>query len=184
VQLSLLLSLIILPNKHHSLCITHRIFPDEQIPRPNRLDANRVEKSKAFSESSNWLQNFVLEPNSSKVHTWNNVFLVSCLFALFIDPFFYFIPLFSQTYMDKPCVGKDRRLSIAMTVMRSLADLFYMLNIVVKFNTAYVGRHSRVLDNGDLVTDPREIRRSYIRSPDFIRDILAAVPLPQVFTVL
>jgi cyclic nucleotide gated channel, plant len=130
------------------------------------------------------VQNFVLDPSSNKVLAWNRVFLVSCLFALFIDPFFYFIPLFSQTKLGTSCVGKDKHLSITMTVMRSLADLFYILNIVVKFNTAYISRHSRVLGKGDLITDPKEIRRHYISSPDFVRDILAAVPVPQVSVIL
>lgn len=164
--------------------MTYRIFPDEQIPRPDRFGANRVEKTKAFAEPSNRLQNFVLDPSSNIVLTWNRVFLVSCLFALFIDPFFYFIPLFSQTKQGTLCVGKDKRLSITMTVMRSLADLFYMLNIAVKFNTAYISPNSRMLGKGELVTDPKDIRWQYIRSSDFVRDMLAAVPLAQVTLVL
>ncbi|KAJ4773362.1 cyclic nucleotide-gated channel 6 [Rhynchospora pubera] len=157
-----------------------RIFPDEQMLRPDRLGVNRVDKTKAFVESSNRGQKYVLDPSSNDFLVWNRIFLVSCLFALFIDPFFYFIPLFVVNEDNTSCVRKDEKLSITITVLRSLADLFYMLNIAVKFNTAYVSPNSRVLGKGELVTDPKEIRRQYIRSPDFVRDILAAVPLPQI----
>lgn len=161
---------------------THRIFPDVQIPRAERVGVTVTHKStKAFADPNNnnrW-QNLVLDPSSNIVLTWNRVFLISCLFALFIDPFFYFIPLFVST-SSLSCVGKDNRLSITITVMRSLADFFYMFNIAVKFNTAYVRPNSRVLGKGDLVTNPNQIRRHYIRSPDFVRDILAAVPVPQI----
>lgn len=64
--------------------------------------------------------------------------------------------------------------------MRSLADFFYMFNIAVKFNTAYVRPNSSELGKGDLVTNPNQIRRHYVRSPDFVRDILAAVPVAQI----
>ena len=106
---------------------------------------------------------------------------MACLFALFIDPFFYYLPLIRQNGNVSSCVAKDQGLSIRITVLRSLADLFYMLNIAIKFHTAYVDPKSRVLGKGELVVDIKKIQRRYIRT-DFFVDILAAVPLPQVKT--
>ncbi|TVU10429.1 hypothetical protein EJB05_43957 [Eragrostis curvula] len=172
----------------------NRIFPDErqnhskslyQVARADRFGANRTdvknpEKLKGFSEGNIPWHRRILEPGGSIVLTWNRVFLVSCLFALFIDPFFYYVPLVRHDEADNSaCVAKDQRLSIWITVLRSLADLFYMLNIAIKFHTAYVDPKSRVLGKGELVVDIKKIQQRYMRT-DFAIDLLAAVPLPQV----
>ncbi|KAK3132687.1 hypothetical protein QOZ80_6AG0526330 [Eleusine coracana subsp. coracana] len=172
----------------------NRIFPDErqnqskplyQVGRADRFGANRIdvknpEKLKVFSEGNKPWHWRILDPGGSIVLTWNRVFLVSCLFALFIDPFFYYIPLVRQNEDNNhACIAKDERLSICITVLRSLADLFYMLNIAIKFHTAYVDPKSRVLGKGELIVDINKIQRRYIRT-DFFIDLLAAVPLPQV----
>jgi cyclic nucleotide gated channel, plant len=102
------------------------------------------------------------------------------LFALFIDPFFYYHPLIREDKHDNSaCVAKEQQLSIWITVLRSLADLFYMLNIAIKFHTAYVDPKSRVLGKGELIMDINKIQQRYIRT-DFFIDLLSAVPLPQV----
>jgi cyclic nucleotide gated channel, plant len=123
----------------------------------------------------------ILDPRSSVLLTWNRVYLVACLFALFIDPFFYYLPF--VRVRDKTsgvsCVAKDQRLRNTMTVLRTLADLFYVLNIAIKFHTAYVDQKSRVLGKGELVVDLKKIQQRYIRS-DLCIDILASIPLPQV----
>jgi cyclic nucleotide gated channel, plant len=171
-----------------------RIFPDERhnhskplyhVARTDRFGANRIDaknpdKLKVPSEGNKpWLRH-ILDPGSSIVLTWNRVFLVSCLFALFIDPFFYYLPLIREDEdNNSACVAKDQQLSRCVTVLRSLADLFYMLNIAIKFHTAYVDPKSRVLGKGELILDIKKIQQRYFRT-DFFIDLLSAVPLPQV----
>ncbi|CAM0953425.1 unnamed protein product [Alopecurus aequalis] len=170
---------------------TNRIFPDErhdqsklpfqaaQVDRfaANRIDAKNREKLKLLNEGNKpWERG--ADPGSSMVLRWNRVYLMACLFTLFIDPFFYYLPLVRQEG-GTSCIAKDSRLSATITVLRSLADLFYVLNIVVKFHTAYVDPKSRVLGKGELIVDLKRIQRRYIRTDLFI-DLLAAVPLPQV----
>ncbi|KAL6601416.1 hypothetical protein ACP70R_044636 [Stipagrostis hirtigluma subsp. patula] len=169
----------------------NRIFPDErrnqskslyQAARADRFGANRIdaknaEKLKVFNEVNIPWHRRILDPGSNVVLTWNRVYLVACLFALFIDPFFYYLPLVRKE--ESPCVAKDERLSVTITVLRSLADLFYMMNIAIKFHTAYVDPKSRVLGKGELVVDIKKIQQRYIRT-DFFIDLLAAVPIPQV----
>jgi cyclic nucleotide gated channel len=60
-------------------------------------------------------------------------------------------------------------------------DLFYVIQIVIKFMTAYINPSSKlgVFGRGDLVTDPNEIAKKYLRS-DFAVDLLASLPVPQV----
>ncbi|KAL5201803.1 hypothetical protein ABZP36_036157 [Zizania latifolia] len=172
--------------------ITNRIFPDErqdqfklpyQVTRADRFGANRVdakttEKNKVPNEGNRPWHHRILDPGSSMVLTWNRVFLGSCLFALFIDPFFYYMPIQNDS-STHPCIAKDERLIITITVLRTLADLFYVLNIMVKFHTAYVDPKSRVLGKGELVMDLKKIQQRYLRT-DFFVDLLAAIPLPQV----
>lgn len=174
---------------------TNRIFPDErqdQFKLPfqaaradrfgvNRIDAKTTEKIKVISEGNIPWHRRILDPGSSMVLMWNRVFLGSCLFALFIDPFFYYLPLVHvlDESTNRSCIAKDRRLSITITVLRTFADLFYMLNIMVKFHTAYVDPKSRVLGKGELVLDLKRIQRRYLRT-DFFIDLLATIPLPQV----
>lgn len=133
-----------------------------------------------FNEGNKPWHRRILDPGSNIILRWNRVYLVACLFALFLDPFFYYLPLVTQEKITgSPCVAKDQRLSITITVLRSLFDLFYMLNIAIKFHTAYVDPKSRVLGKGELVVDIKKIQQRYIRT-DFCIDLLAAVPLPQV----
>lgn len=175
---------------------TNRIFPDErqdqfklpyQAARADRFGANRIdgknlEKHKLLSEGNKSWHHRILDPGSSMLLTWNRVYLMACLFALFIDPFFYYLPLVRKETSESDsisCVTKDQRLSVTITVLRSLADLFYMLNIAIKFHTAYVDPKSRVLGKGELVVDLKKIQQRYFRT-DFCIDLLAAVPLPQI----
>ncbi|KAJ1290797.1 hypothetical protein BS78_02G270700 [Paspalum vaginatum] len=172
---------------------TNRIFPDErqnqskplyQAARADRFGANRIdvknaEKLKVLNENNTPWHQRILDPGSNIVLRWNRVYLMACLFALFIDPFFYYLPLVRKDDKGYSCVANDHGLSVRITVLRSLADLFYMLNIAIKFRTAYVDPKSRVLGKGELVVDIKKIQQRYIRT-DFFVDILAAVPLPQV----
>lgn len=124
----------------------------------------------------------ILDPGSEIVLKWNRVFIVSCLLALFVDPLYFYLPGVGGS-KESWCVKTDGNLRIIVTCFRTLADLFYMLHVVLKFRTAYVAPSSRVFGRGELVMDPKKIARRYIRS-DFFIDLIATLPLPQVRTCL
>jgi cyclic nucleotide gated channel len=111
---------------------------------------------------------------------WNYVFRIACFVALFMDPLYFYVPRIINEARTQ-CVGKDRHLATIITVFRSIADLFYIIQIVIKFMTAYINPRSKlgVFGRGDLVTDPDEIAKKYIRS-DFAVDLVASLPIPQV----
>ncbi|XP_008782071.2 cyclic nucleotide-gated ion channel 17-like [Phoenix dactylifera] len=170
---------------------TVRFYTDEkdqgkpmyQVQRPGTIDASipwgrRFGRSRVFPGGRKSWQKQILDPGSYVVLIWNRAFLVACLVALFIDPLFFYLPLI-ETDKDYSCVTMDRRLNITITCVRSLVDLFYILNIVVKFHTAFVAPSTRVFGRGELVMDPREIERRYMRSEFFI-DLAAALPFPQI----
>ncbi|WCJ42095.1 cyclic nucleotide-gated channel 18 [Euphorbia peplus] len=118
----------------------------------------------------------ILDPDSDIVTYWNYVFLITSIIALFIDPLFFFLPYANS---DGACLSNDLDHAILITYFRSMADVFFVLHIFLKFRTAFVAPSSRVFGRGELVMDAREISRRYLRS-DFLIDFAAALPLPQI----
>ncbi|XP_058188281.1 cyclic nucleotide-gated ion channel 18-like [Rhododendron vialii] len=140
-----------------------------------RRQSHRHHHHLASSISSLWRHRQILDPNGDVVTLWNHVFLVTCLVALFIDPLYFFLP-----YVGGPaCMTTDTALGVAITFFRTLADLFYLLHMVIKFRTAFISPSSRVFGRGELVMDPHEIAVRYLKS-DFIVDLAATLPLPQI----
>ncbi|XP_076916791.1 cyclic nucleotide-gated ion channel 17-like [Bidens hawaiensis] len=134
--------------------------------------------SNLFPEDHEPWRKRILDPGSEIVLKWNHVFIVSCLLALFIDPLYFYLPGV-RVDEDSWCVRTDLNLRITVTAFRTIADLFYMLHVVIKFRTAYVAPSSRVFGRGELVMDPKKISRRYIRT-DFFVDLIATLPLPQI----
>ncbi|CAI0455370.1 unnamed protein product [Linum tenue] len=118
----------------------------------------------------------ILDPDSDIVTYWNHVFLLTSILALFIDPLYFFLPLVVAKDL---CFSFDHHLAVKITCYRSIADLFFILHIVLKFRTAFVAPNTRVFGRGELVMDSNEIAHRYLRS-DFVIDVAAALPLPQV----
>lgn len=169
---------------------TVRFYPDErhnpakpmyQLPKPggiSRVNPGNVGKSKVFPEDHEPWRKRILDPGSDIVLNWNHVFLVSCLVALFIDPLYFYLPSVHNGN-NTSCIKLDQSLNIIVTVFRTVADLFYILHMVIKFRTAYVAPSSRVFGRGELVMDPKKIARKYLKT-DFFVDLAAALPLPQI----
>jgi cyclic nucleotide gated channel len=121
----------------------------------------------------------ILDPDSDIVTHWNHVFLIASLIALFIDPLYFYLP----STGGPACLSADNRLVIAVTLLRSVTDLFYLLHMIMKFRTAFVAPTSRVFGRGELVMDGREIAMRYLKS-DFIVDFAAMLPVPQACPTL
>ncbi|KAF8400415.1 hypothetical protein HHK36_013713 [Tetracentron sinense] len=135
-------------------------------------------RSKVFPEDHEPWQKRILDPGSELVLQWNRVFLFSCLVSLFVDPLYFYLPSVRGQGASS-CMKMDFNLSIVVTCFRTIADLFYLLHMVIKFRTAYVAPSSRVFGRGELVMDPKKIARKYLRS-DFFIDLFATLPLPQI----
>ncbi|GJY03821.1 cyclic nucleotide-gated ion channel 17 [Tanacetum coccineum] len=144
----------------------------------NGVGTTKHGTSNLFPEDHEPWQKRILDPGSEIVLQWNRIFIVSCLLALFIDPLYFYLPGVVED-QDSFCVRTDLNLRIIVTTFRTLADLFYMLHVAIKFRTAYVAPSSRVFGRGELVMDPEKIARRYIRT-DFFIDLIATLPLPQI----
>ncbi|EMS45588.1 putative cyclic nucleotide-gated ion channel 17 [Triticum urartu] len=150
-------------------------------PAARKLGVGNWGKNRIFVAGQDLPHKRIIDPTSDFILLWNYVFRVSCFVALFMDPLYFYVP--KIVYGKTSCVGKDRHLAIIITVFRSIADLFYVIQIVIKFMTAYINPSSKsgVFGRGELVTDPNEIAKTYLRS-DFVVDLVASIPVPQIIT--
>ncbi|KAJ7955729.1 Cyclic nucleotide-gated channel [Quillaja saponaria] len=137
-----------------------------------------IGRSYVFPEDHEPWRKRILDPGSEIVLQWNRVFIVSCLVALFLDPLYFYLPKVRGN-TGSSCVRTDLNLRIIVTLFRTIADIFYLLHIIIKFRTAYVAPSTRVFGRGELVMDPKKIARRYVRSNFFI-DLIATLPLPQI----
>jgi cyclic nucleotide gated channel len=120
-------------------------------------------------------RDLVLDPGSALVTKWNHIFLVTSLLTLFLDPLYFYLPVIG----GPACMQIDVGLGVFITFLRTIADLFHLLHMVMKFRTAFVAPSSRVFGRGELVVDSSAIASRYLRS-DFLVDLAATLPLPQV----
>jgi cyclic nucleotide gated channel len=68
---------------------------------------------------------------------------------------------------------------VAVTVIRTITDFFYVVHMVLRFQTAYVRPSTRVFGRGELVTNRKDIAIRYFKF-DFWIDFVAVLPIPQV----
>ncbi|KAL0309719.1 UNVERIFIED_CONTAM: protein CNGC15a [Sesamum radiatum] len=131
--------------------------------------------SRVFSEDYEIVQKKILDPRGPVVSRWNKCFLIACLVSLFVDPLFFYLP----TVKEEACMQASVPLEIALTIVRSVIDAFYMIQIFVRFRTAYVAPSSRVFGRESWFIDSSKIASRYLRK-DFWLDLVSALPLPQL----
>ncbi|EXB38679.1 Putative cyclic nucleotide-gated ion channel 15 [Morus notabilis] len=131
--------------------------------------------SRVFSEDYERVKRKILDPRGPAIRRWNKIFLFTCLVSLFVDPLFFYLPLVRK----EVCIDIGIRLEVALTIVRSVADIFYIIHIFIRFRTAYIAPSSRVFGRGELVIDTKKIARRYLRQ-NFWIELFAALPLPQV----
>ncbi|KAK2993858.1 hypothetical protein RJ640_003970 [Escallonia rubra] len=122
----------------------------------------------------------VLDPQGPFLQQWNKYFLLACVFAVSLDPLFFYIPVISG---KEKCLDLDDKLKIIACVLRSVIDVFYILRMIFQFRTGFVAPSSRVYGRGELIEDPYAIAKRYFFSY-FIIDLLAVLPLPQVVILI
>lgn len=131
--------------------------------------------SRVFSEDYERVKKRILDPRGPTIRRWNKIFLVACLVSLFVDPLFFYLPVVSQNL----CIEIGFTLEVVLTVIRSISDVFYAIQIYIRFRTAYVAPSSRVFGRGELVIDSTKIASKYLKKYFWV-DAVAALPLPQV----
>lgn len=128
-----------------------------------------------FSEDFERAKNKILDPRGKIIRKWSRIFFAACLVSLFVDPLFFFLPI----VRGDACIDITTPFKLILTIIRSMADIFYWIHILVRFHTAYVAPSSRVLGRGEIVIEPSKIAQRYLHK-GFWLDLVAALPLPQV----
>ncbi|GJT86330.1 probable cyclic nucleotide-gated ion channel 5 [Tanacetum coccineum] len=130
-----------------------------------------------FAEDLKVSEKKIFDPQDKFLLTWNKYFVVSCILAVSVDPLFFYLPVFDES---KNCLGIDQKLAILATTIRTVVDSFYLIHMALQFRTAYIAPSSRVFGRGELVINPAQIAKRYLRWY-FIIDFLSVLPLPQIF---
>ncbi|XP_072151706.1 cyclic nucleotide-gated ion channel 18 isoform X2 [Setaria viridis] len=123
-----------------------------------------------------WTPRRILDPGDDAVLRWYRLFLVTCLVGLFVDPLYFYL---LHTDGLAACVSMDMGIGVLVTAVRTFADLFYLAHMILKFRIAFVAPSSRIFGRGELVRDPDQIAKRYLKN-DFIIDLAAMLPIPQM----
>lgn len=110
-------------------------------------------------EEDEKLPPFMVHPESLLKATWDIAMLCLVVFFAFAVPY---------------RIGFEIVLSQGESTFDAVADVLFMLDIVVSFRTAYI-------EDGALVSDQRAVARMYVRSWFFL-DVLASLPLGWIVT--
>ncbi|KAG4968218.1 hypothetical protein JHK87_033869 [Glycine soja] len=129
-----------------------------------------------FPEDLKVSEKKIFDPQDKFLLTWNKLFVISCILAVSVDPLFFYLPVINDSFH---CLGIDRKLAITVTTLRTFIDAFYLVHMALQFRTAYIAPSSRVFGRGELVIDPAQIAKRYLRRY-FIVDFLSVLPLPQI----
>ncbi|KAM5551234.1 cyclic nucleotide-gated ion channel 1-like [Rosa sericea] len=141
-----------------------------------------------------WLSfNTIFDPKGKFLLTWNNIFVVSCVFAVSFDPLFFYIPIINQ---KRKCLYFDTRLKAIALILRLLTDQFYIVDIIMRILISILKTKSSKASavtktqaeapnsKGNVTVETvfaiakrawEKANRSYI-----LIDILAILPIPQV----
>ncbi|MCD7457569.1 hypothetical protein HAX54_035427 [Datura stramonium] len=84
----------------------------------------------------------VMNPHAKIVQKWNKFFVISCLFAVFIDPLFFFL---LYVHQGNKCIVLNWPLTTTIVILRSITDIIYLMHILLQFRLAYVAPESMVV---------------------------------------
>ncbi|KAL5547256.1 hypothetical protein UlMin_006943, partial [Ulmus minor] len=107
---------------------------------------------------------------------WKNLFVWACAIAVSLDPMFNYIPMINE---DNKCIKMDNNLKIAALVLRSLTDLIYVVDIILKVAKVFskLKELSWPWKGAELLKKALEIAPIWFL---IVVDFLAILPIPQV----
>ncbi|KAB2604507.1 cyclic nucleotide-gated ion channel 1-like [Pyrus ussuriensis x Pyrus communis] len=62
---------------------------------------------------------------------WNSIFVISCAFAVSLDPLFFYVVNFKE---DEKCLHTDETLEIVALVLRSLTDVIFLVHLICEIS--------------------------------------------------
>lgn len=80
-----------------------------------------------------------MRPTKAKFHVrllvhwifshWKKIFVISCVFAVLLDPLFLYIPIINH---DIKCLGMDMKMNNTAIALRSITDFSYLVDIILQ----------------------------------------------------
>ncbi|XP_068316276.1 cyclic nucleotide-gated ion channel 1-like [Pyrus communis] len=131
---------------------------------------------------------FSLEPGPYLM-IWNKLFVISCIFAVYMDPFFFYFLIIDQ---HKKCLQMDKNLTIVVFLVRSLNDFIFLVHLICEicYNVTVKNEPSTTVGQtgGNSVTKSK-IRKFIAQKMPWLTvftviDFLALIPLPQLLMVV
>ncbi|CAL8169907.1 unnamed protein product [Prunus armeniaca] len=106
---------------------------------------------------------------------WNKIFVISCVFAVLMDPLFFYTPVINE---DMKCLELDKNLKKIALALRSVTDLFYLVDII--FQIYQLNVTSKISINGATFRLERVKSAKKILLSCIVIDTFAVLPVPQV----
>ena len=121
-------------------CVIFRSVIDEHRELENNATEKSAPKEGGYTKTNGrWLSSISNRKAGNFLPMWNNIFVVSCVLAVSIDPLFFYIPIINE---KKKCLYFDTRLKAIALVLRLLTDHFYIADIVMRILTSIPKRKS------------------------------------------
>ena len=105
----------------------------------------------------------IFKPNDNFKSKWDMVIIILAIFNCFTIPM--------KTAFEPPGMN-----SVLFTVINSIVDLVFLLDIIITFRTAYID------DYGNEISTPKDIAITYLKGVFWV-DLLATLPLDQILKI-
>ncbi|KAL5539784.1 hypothetical protein UlMin_045850 [Ulmus minor] len=148
--------------------LNHIIHLDEKIDSGNGNPKETKDENPNPEGSSTG--KFFVNAWESSPRWWPEIFLISCVIGVLIDPLFLYIPVINE---NNKCLRRDDKMEIIALVLRSITDFAYVMHIMVRLQSAT--KIAKALSTSILMGLPW----SYL-----LLDILAILPIPQVVVLV
>lgn len=114
----------------------------------------------------------------ANIPLWNQIFVISCVIAVSLDPLFFYIPFINEK--DK-CLGMDKNLKVVALVLRSLLDITFIVHIICQIRQAFqtVNSKPQTTRNSCWESKAKAVARN-LSWRSVVTDVLALLPIPQV----
>ncbi|XP_048427151.1 cyclic nucleotide-gated ion channel 1-like [Pyrus x bretschneideri] len=109
---------------------------------------------------------------------WNMIFAISCVFAVSLDPLFFYVMIIDQ---DDKCLQMDKTLSIVACLTRSLTDVIFLVHFILEIYDRVQNPKPQTQKNGGNSDKKSKIRKLI----DHVSvKIAQKMPWLSVFTVI
>lgn len=114
---------------------------------------------------------------------WNIIYVTSCVFAVSLDPFFFYVVIIDQ---NNKCLQIDKTLAIVAFLMRSITDVNFLMHLICEIYDGVQNPKPHTLkkrDSSQLIDQDAAVKIA--QKPPWLSisigiDFFALIPIPQV----